>query len=337
MSRILKRPMFRKGGSPNQGIMTGLVERKQYAEDGFVTNVGQKASKLTPEIAAILEQYTPETPVPYGEFGLNLASGMTLTDALRDPYKRFTRADDAREAAIKGGAAKLAIGQALKVPKDTRTTAERNADSLGLKGDERKQYIKDVTIKTDAAARAAADREMQGKGIILSKTARDKLNANTSFVKTVRGNLDEVSDLITGDQTLAGFSGSVRRFSNKFTTAIEDFGPDLKPFMPKGLENKVYDTDIAKISALEGLIAPAYARVLFPNQRMTNFLVQEAQQKMNLTGLTGSQEVQARLGEIKVQFDKYLDNNQKLLGNQPVLQKDIKKYKITDGKLVLEN
>ena len=337
MSRILKRPMFRKGGSPNQGIMTGLVERKQYAEDGFVTNVGQKASKLTPEIAAILEQYTPETPVPYGEFGLNLASGMTLTDALRDPYKRFTRADDAREAAIKGGAAKLAIGQALKVPKDTRTTAERNADSLGLKGDERKQYIKDVTIKTDAAARAAADREMQGKGIILSKTARDKLNANTSFVKTVRGNLDEVSDLITGDQTLAGFSGSVRRFANKFTTAIEDFGPDLKPFMPKGLENKVYDTDIAKISALEGLIAPAYARVLFPNQRMTNFLVQEAQQKMNLTGLTGSQEVQARLGEIKVQFDKYLDNNQKLLGNQPVLQKDIKKYKITDGKLVLEN
>ena len=39
---------------------------------------------------------------------------MSLTDALRDPYKRFTRADDAREAAIKGGAAKLAIGQALK-------------------------------------------------------------------------------------------------------------------------------------------------------------------------------------------------------------------------------
>ena len=335
MSRILKRPMFRKGGSPNKGIMTGLVDRKQY---GNGTGINKENLKSNQELfQSILEEATPKTRLPIGEFGLNLASGMTLTDALKSPYARFTKADDARKAAIGGGASKLAIGQALKDPKDNRTLAEKNADALKLTGDERVQYIKDATIKTDAAARAAADREMQGKGIILSKTARDKLNANTSFVKTVRGNLDEVSDLITGDQTLAGFSGSVRRFANKFTTAIEDFGPDLKPFMPKGLENKVYDTDIAKISALEGLIAPAYARVLFPNQRMTNFLVQEAQQKMNLTGLTGSQEVQARLGEIKVQFDKYLDNNQKLLGNQPVLQKDIKKYKIIDGKLVLEN
>ena len=31
MSRILKRPMFRTGGSTNEGIMTGLVDRKGYA------------------------------------------------------------------------------------------------------------------------------------------------------------------------------------------------------------------------------------------------------------------------------------------------------------------
>ena len=31
MSRILKRPMFRTGGSTNEGIMTGLVNRKGYA------------------------------------------------------------------------------------------------------------------------------------------------------------------------------------------------------------------------------------------------------------------------------------------------------------------
>ena len=31
MSRILKRPMFRKGGSTNSGIMDGLVDRKGYA------------------------------------------------------------------------------------------------------------------------------------------------------------------------------------------------------------------------------------------------------------------------------------------------------------------
>ena len=90
MSRILKRPMFRRGGSSNQGIMTGLVDRKGYQEDGFVTGIGQRAAELTPELEALLRQYTPKTRLPIGEFGLNIASGMSLTDALRDPYKRFT-------------------------------------------------------------------------------------------------------------------------------------------------------------------------------------------------------------------------------------------------------
>ena len=35
MSRILKRPMFRKGGSTNEGIMHGLVDRKGYAEGTY--------------------------------------------------------------------------------------------------------------------------------------------------------------------------------------------------------------------------------------------------------------------------------------------------------------
>ena len=37
--RILKRPMFRKGGSTGQGIMTGLVDRTKYA-------VGDRAKEL---------------------------------------------------------------------------------------------------------------------------------------------------------------------------------------------------------------------------------------------------------------------------------------------------
>ena len=134
MSRILKRPMFRRGGSTNTGIMSGLVDRKNYQKDGFVTTIGQTASKLTPELEALLEQYTPKTRLPIGEFGLNLASGMTLTDALRDPYKRFTRADDAREAAIRGGAAKLAIGQALKSDKIGTLKQGRNTSNQTLFG-----------------------------------------------------------------------------------------------------------------------------------------------------------------------------------------------------------
>jgi hypothetical protein len=31
MSRIFKRPMFRKGGPTNEGIMTGIVDREMHA------------------------------------------------------------------------------------------------------------------------------------------------------------------------------------------------------------------------------------------------------------------------------------------------------------------
>jgi hypothetical protein len=44
MSRILKRPMFRRGGSTNTGIMSGLVDRKNYkfgsmTEDQIRSNI----------------------------------------------------------------------------------------------------------------------------------------------------------------------------------------------------------------------------------------------------------------------------------------------------------
>ncbi len=36
MSKIFKRPMFRKGGNVGTGIMTGIVDRENHAENPFV-------------------------------------------------------------------------------------------------------------------------------------------------------------------------------------------------------------------------------------------------------------------------------------------------------------
>ena len=41
MSRIFKRPMFRKGGNVGTGIMTGIVDRSMHAEDPFVGGMNQ--------------------------------------------------------------------------------------------------------------------------------------------------------------------------------------------------------------------------------------------------------------------------------------------------------
>jgi hypothetical protein len=122
VSRTLKRPMFRRGGTVNDGIMTGIVDRTKKANGDFVTNIGQRTDALAPEFQSILEKYTPQTKLPLGQFGLNLASGkfagsgalQNLIGSARDPYAQFTKADDARERAVKTGAAKLALGQAMK-------------------------------------------------------------------------------------------------------------------------------------------------------------------------------------------------------------------------------
>ena len=53
MSRILKRPMFRKGGEVMEGIMTGITPRKMYdegslntADQGVIDNVRRKMSLI---------------------------------------------------------------------------------------------------------------------------------------------------------------------------------------------------------------------------------------------------------------------------------------------------
>ena len=74
MSRILKRPMFRKGGSANNGIMHGLVDRKGYA-----TGTSKE------EILADLRTDAPRDTSMYEMLiggGLNLVSGAGAGEGL---------------------------------------------------------------------------------------------------------------------------------------------------------------------------------------------------------------------------------------------------------------
>ena len=97
MSRILKRPMFKTGGSTNEGIMHGLVNRKGYS-------IGSTAEEYAEEYENIFSKIKPPAPrFPLGQIGLNLVSGEFAGDGLlaniagsaRDPYASFVKADDA--------------------------------------------------------------------------------------------------------------------------------------------------------------------------------------------------------------------------------------------------
>ena len=140
MSRILKRPMFKTGGSPNEGIMHRLVDRKGYKygsidEERLGTDVSA--------IKAAMDKYAPlpESRFPLGQIGLNLVSGEFAGDGLlaniagsaRDPYASFVKADEARnlaESQRTSSAISSAIGQQF-----AERTARAKAAGSGMQKD----------------------------------------------------------------------------------------------------------------------------------------------------------------------------------------------------------
>ena len=134
MARVLKRPMFRRGGSTNDGIMSGLVDREQKSTGDLIG----RARELTPELESLLREFTPKTRLPLGAVGAALVQGTPIKQALTSGYTDFTKRDDAREAAIRSGAVKLGIGQAMKEAQPSksvlknRKTAIVNIKSRGL-------------------------------------------------------------------------------------------------------------------------------------------------------------------------------------------------------------
>ena len=136
MSRILKRPMFRRGGKVNQGIMSGLVDRKNYrlgsmTEDEIRSNIDL--------LRGLQDQFAPlpKTRLPIGEVGLALASGAPVTDALLTGYRKFVSDDDKRRAlAAKRDQAAVSsvLAQALKKDKIGTLKQARNTSNQTLFG-----------------------------------------------------------------------------------------------------------------------------------------------------------------------------------------------------------
>ena len=91
--------MFRRGGKVNTGIMSGITDRTNYSIGGIDK---ERLKGSATAIQSLLNELSPvpKTRLPIGQFGLNIASGMNITDALRDPYAQFIKADDIRRAQI---------------------------------------------------------------------------------------------------------------------------------------------------------------------------------------------------------------------------------------------
>ena len=120
MSRILKRPMFRKGGTPNQGIMTGLVDRKGYATGSYKERALEALRTDAPRDTSMYEMLIGG--------GLNLVSGAGAGDGLlaniarshkgpSETYFERQRAARDYDRALEQTAGQMAIQQQLDLEK----------------------------------------------------------------------------------------------------------------------------------------------------------------------------------------------------------------------------
>jgi|TARA_S200002703_G_scaffold1488_1_gene2583 hypothetical protein len=380
MSRILKRPMFRRGGKVNEGIMSGLVDRKNYkfgsmTEDQIRSNIDM--------LTNLQNQFSPvaKTRLPLGDVGLALIAGQSPIDALATGYKKFTSEDDKRRALLnkrKSAAVSTVLGQALKPSKDSRTDLEKKLEAAGyLKGSPEFQaamatlLFKDVRPKAGFRTLTEAEAKQklgsayeEGKAYqidtdprssnfnkvfviggggttiqnilpgdqIQGSAARDKIINQTNFVERQLKNLDTIESLLKEDPTLGGGVGFIRKFAFDTLSLGKDLNIDLSgPITQLGGEELLLNTNTARLEALEDILVPAFARVMNPNTRITNQMLNEAKSAINLTGLKGSDAIRTKLKEIRGQFQTYINDQNALLGKtltQP------KKFKVVDGKLV---
>ena len=131
MARVLKRPMFRRGGSTNDGIMSGLEDREKFS-NGTILDV-DRARLESKAIRDIFDELAPipKTRLPLGAVGAALVSGAPVKDALATGYADFVRRDDARRAAARKreqAAVSTALGSQLSRKGQSKIAVEKMID-----------------------------------------------------------------------------------------------------------------------------------------------------------------------------------------------------------------
>ena len=111
--------MFRRGGKVNEGIMSGLTDRRNYSNGMFGNMSEDQIRSKIGMLMGLQDKFAPvaKTRLPLGEVGLALASGAPIVDALGVGYKKFVSEDDKRRALMdkrKQAAVSTVLGQALK-------------------------------------------------------------------------------------------------------------------------------------------------------------------------------------------------------------------------------
>jgi hypothetical protein len=182
MSRILKRPMFRIGGSVNDGIMSMAAPRKNY-QAGSPRE--ERVTRSAEEYARLLEKFAgpgPSVSSDLGDLlisgGLNLMAGRgagkgnlgAIAEAYRDPYAAFSKAR-ANEEALK---------RQLRISAATQAISSDEAEKLARLKIKAGYEAQTVEAQTKEYANSLKDYEVPAirnrRGDIAEKVVQFRMN-----------------------------------------------------------------------------------------------------------------------------------------------------------------
>ena len=219
--------MFRRGGSTNDGIMSGLVDREQLANGtGLDVDRARLESKAIRDIFDELAPI-PKTRLPLGAVGAALVSGAPVRDALTTGYTDFIKRDDARRAAARKreqAAVSTALGSQLSRKGQSKIAVEKMIDLSIAAGE---------FPDTPAGRNAAFKKYSRSAGDVTRASTEQKImdRFKTFYAGTGASEADAEYDVLK-DEGLIKIEG--RDFGKKDLTIradreditdSEDFGP----------------------------------------------------------------------------------------------------------------
>ena len=237
MNRILKRPMFRRGGSAGTGITSGLdVPRQQYSEAGKV----QKALETTRAAETALEEFEKQRgrfapsalPGFLTQFGLNLLStppqGGLLSTAARaaqEPFKTFQSAELQR-AQRKADRAEDIFSGALASEYDLE---EQRLKNLG-ESDERKTAEVEAEIIKNAQEQIFSARDILNDP---NASAEDKTQAE----RTIKIQQNILLKEIGTPPEYAAIIGSPELFDAEMDVIVNKYNTEMQQKRKEFLDN----------------------------------------------------------------------------------------------------
>ena len=219
MTRVLKRPMFRLGGTTDQGIMSGVVPRQGY-QNGNMVQDAQRRKELLEAMAG----QRPDTSMAnlLIDFGLNVASApptgsifSTAAGAAKEPFQRYQAAKAKRSAYDQEVGLAAATSAMTQADKLAQIAAQTSPDS-GLRNMFLEKAINDGYDLPEAER--IADYQLMIKADLQDKVGRNRLGGILDFdvsdEKTMKKRMPKLREH-TGKFFFDPYDGKIKELVNE--------------------------------------------------------------------------------------------------------------------------